>query len=229
VAILEKLKTNQNMKSYIKLIFAITIFILISPSCKKGVPENVVTTVEGYVIDSVKNKRLPNATVGIYGCVQTTFKVSCSELLATTKTDSNGEFKLSFNGDGKSFGFQAEVIYDENYDYSSKYRLIPGSTNTIVIKAREFSYLKTHLIITNNPFDTLINFASNVRHTFYGHTLDTTVMNRVLPNATNYIFYFAWDPNVLKNRRLIDTLQIGMQDTINYFRILPDVSTFPTD
>lgn len=196
-------------------------------SCKKAIPENVVTTVNGYVIDNVKNKRLPNATVAIYGCNYTTFKISCAEPITTTTTDANGDFSITFNSNGRSIGFEIKVNYDENYDYTSIVPLKEGKVNTVKIEAREFNYLKTHLIITANPFDTLVSVSSNVRHIFYGQTLDTTIMNRVLPNATNRIIYTAWDKNAGKYRRLIDILQIGSQDTINYSRVLPNVNTFP--
>ena len=54
-------------------------------------------------------------------------------------------------------------------------------------------------------------------------------MNRVLPNGLNSIIYTAWDKNVGKYRRLIDTLTVGMLDTTNYTRTLPNVNTFPTN
>ena len=213
--------------THAKFITIISILLITALSCRKAIPKNVVTTVNGYVIDTIKNKRLPNATVAIYGCKQTTFNISCAYEIATTKTDSNGDFSITFNSDGKSIEFEAKINYDENYDYSSKITLTAGRINTVKITAREYNYLKTHLIITNNPFDTLVNLSANVRHIFYGRTLDTTIMNRVLPNATNLIIYSAWDRNVGRYRRLIDTLQIGIQDTINYSRVLPNVNTFP--
>jgi hypothetical protein len=213
----------------LNLMVVTIIFLVTAYSCKKAIPENVVTTVKGFVIDTVKNKRLSNAKVSIYGCRQTTFSISCATLITSTRTNSNGDFSINFNSDGKSISFQAEVDYDENFDYSSTVKLLEGNTNDIKLTAREFNYLKTRLIITNNPFDTLVNLSRNTRHIFYGQTLDTTIMNRVLPNGINFIIYSAWDRNVGKYRRLIDTLTVGMQDTINYTRTLPNVNTFPTN
>lgn len=136
------------------------------------------------------------------------------------------EFSVTFNSDGKSIAFQAELQYDENYDYSSRVSLNAGTVNNIKITAKEYNYLKTHLIISNNPFDTLVCLSGNVRHIFYGHYLDTNIMNRVMPNSTNYVIYTAWDYNVGMYRRRIDTLQIGSQDTTIYDRTLPNVNTF---
>ena len=208
----------------VTIIFLVTVY-----SCKKEIPANVVTTVKGFVFDTVKNKRLSNAKVSIYGCRQTTFKISCATLITSTRTNSNGDFNITFNGDGKSLSFQAEVDYDENFDFSSTVKLQAGNTNDIRLTAREFNYLKTRLIISNNPFDTLVSLSRNTRHIFYGQTLDTTIMNRILPNSLNSIIYTAWDKNVGKYRRLIDTFTVGIQDTINYTRTLPNVNTFPTN
>lgn len=193
---------------------------------KEPIPTNVTTTVNGFVIDSTKNKKLPNATVAILGCKQTFYGISCADIITTTKTNANGEFNMTFNSDGKSIGFSVELMYDENYDYSSIVPIVAGTTNNIKITAREYNFLKTHLIISNNPFDTLVCLSSNVRHFLYGHYVDTNVMNRVLPNSTNYIIYSAWDYTLGRYRQLIDTLQIGSQDTTIYNRTLPDVNTF---
>ncbi len=212
--------------AYFKII-AVVMLLIFAMSCKKAIKENVLTTVAGYVIDSVKNKKLPNATVTIYGCRRTTFSISCATVVATAKTDLNGNFILSFNGDGLSIGYEARINYDENYDRSSTVTLTPGTRNNIIIAAREFNYLKTHLTITNNPFNDLVVLSANTRHVLYGQTLDTIIMNRVLPNAVNNIMYSAWDTNLGGYRTLVDTLQIGMQDTTNYSRVLPNVNTFP--
>lgn len=71
----------------------LVVLILLSTitACKKDpVPTTVVTTVNGYAIDSIKNKRLPNATIAILGCTQTFYGISCATLITTTKTNSNG-------------------------------------------------------------------------------------------------------------------------------------------
>jgi hypothetical protein len=210
----------------LKFLFLVLLISTIFSCRKKSIPTTVITTVNGFAIDNTKNKRLPNATITIFGCKQTFYGISCSNLIATTKTDSNGDFSITFNSDGKSIGFQAELTSDENYDYSSKIALTAGAINNIQITAREYNFLKTHLIISNNPFDTLVSLSGNVRHIFYGQYLDTNIMNRVMPNSTNYVIYSAWDYNLGLYRRLIDTLQIGSQDTTIYNRTLPNVNTF---
>lgn len=193
---------------------------------KEAIPTNVVTTVNGFVIDSTKNKRLSKANIVIYGCGKTFYGVYCTDSITTATTNSDGEFSVKFNSDGKSIRFTAELIPDENYNYSSTVDLNTGTTNNIKIVAREYNFLKTHLNIKNNPFDTLVCLSGNVRHIFYGRSIDTNVINRVLPNSINYVIYSAWDRNVGRYRQLIDTLQIDSRDTIIYNRTLPDISTF---
>ncbi len=215
------------MKNF-NCIVASTFLLMVMASCAKNFDGDKVTVVRGYVIDSVKNKKLPNAKVSIYGCVHTTFKISCSNLIATTRTDTNGEFEISFKPNGRYTGFEAQIDYDENYDFSSKISINGDTENTIVITAREFNYLKTRLIITNNPFNKLFVRSRNTGHILYGQSLDTIIMNRVLPNSLNSIIYSTWDSSVGKYRQLIDTFSVGNQDTVNYMKVLPDVSTFPT-
>jgi hypothetical protein len=186
-----------------------------------------MTTVKGFVIDTVKNKRLPNATVIINGCHEANFRTYCIDSLTSTKTDVNGEFEITFRADGHSTGFEATVLTDENYDYSTSQTLEPGKTNNISLKTREKNYLKANIKVTNNIFDTLVALSIGTKHIIYGRNPDTLLYFRVLPNTQNLLIFSAWDKNVGRYRRLIDTLQITMQDTTIYNKILPDVQNFP--
>lgn len=201
-------------------------FMFLVVGCKKPIPPHVITTVKGVVIDTVKNKRLSNATVIINGCHQANFRTYCIDSLASTKTDANGAFQITFKADGRAIGFEATVRVDENFDYPISQPLEAGKTNNISLKAREKNYLKAHIKVTNNVFDTLVALSIGTKHLIYGRSPDTTLYFRVLPNAQNFMIFSAWDKGMGGYRRLIDTLQITLQDTTIYNRILPDVQDF---
>jgi hypothetical protein len=196
-------------------------------ACKKTISSNISTTVKGFVIDTVKNKRLPNATVIINGCDQANFRTYCIDSLTSTKTNANGEFEITFQSNGTSIGFEATVSTDENYDYSTFQTLEPGKTNTISLKAREKNYLKANINVTNNPLEPLVVLSIGTKHVIYSRNVDTLLWFRVLPGAQNLIIFSAWDRSAGGYRQLIDTLQINMQDTTYYRKVLPDVQSFP--
>lgn len=196
-------------------------------ACKKPISSSIRTTVKGFVIDTVKNKRLPKATVIINGCHQANFRTYCIDSLTSTKTNANGEFEITFQSDGTSIGFEATVSTDENYDYSTFQTLEPGKTNTISLKAREKNYLKANINVTNNPLDPLVILSIGTKHIIYSRSVDTLLWFRTLPSAQNLMIFTAWDRSAGGYRQLIDTLQITMQDTTYYRKVLPNVQTFP--
>ncbi len=196
-------------------------------ACKKPISSSTRTTVKGFVIDTVKNKKLPNATVIINGCHQANFRTYCIDSLTSTKTDANGEFEITFQSDGSSIGFEVTVETDDNYDFSIAQSLEPGKTNNVQLKAREKNYLKANIKVTNNLIDPLVILSIGTKHVIYSSGTDTLLYFRVLPMAQNLIIFSSWDKNAGGYRQLIDTIQISLQDTTLYRKILPNVQSFP--
>ena len=211
----------------IKIILSTFLVTVLFIACKKPIASNVRTIVKGYVVDVVKNKKLTNATVIINSCHEANFRTFCNDSLTSTKTNLNGEFEVSFQGDGKSIGFEASVKTDENYDYSTDLTLTAGKVNNIELHAREKSFLRANIHITNNPINPLAILSIGTKHVIYNRSIDTLLYFRVLPMSPNLIIYSAWDTSVGRYRQLIDTLQITMQDTTLYRKILPNVQSFP--
>lgn len=217
-----KMKTIQKISL---LIFANCILF---SSCLKKNPDNIVTTVKGTVWDPVKNKNLKNARVVILGCANLVlYGISCAHEVDSARSDSNGEFNISFKSDGKYVDYEATVSFDENFYQSIPVKLKTGVENNIKIQTRELNYLRSHITMTQNPFGTMVTLSRNMRHIIPGTFCDTIVYHKVLPNASNQIIYSVWDTNIGKYRRIIDTIQAGMIDTLNYTRILPNTNTFP--
>jgi hypothetical protein len=217
------MNTNKYFKCFLLILISLNVFI--NYSCQKDCLNSV--TIQGIVLDSVKNKNLANATVVLNGCRNLFINgdLSCSERLATTITNSRGEFKIDFSS-GKNFSaFSVEVEEDGNITYSAPENIINNNTN-LKLFARENSFLKAHIKVINNPFDTLIS-SLKTRHFLKGRTVDTILFYKVVPQSENYFIFITWDTKVGGYRRLIDTLQISLKDTTNYFSKPLDVSAFP--
>ena len=212
-----------------KFPIAILLFSLII-SCKiEPIPAGIVTTVKGFVIDSVKNKRLANVTVEILGCrnYNTTIGggIYCDVSVKTAKTNYNGEFSIDFNSDGVNIGYEAAIMYDDNYIRGQTVPLNIGVVNNIKLSGREFNSLKTHLIIKNTLYESLTCYGDYNSHILKGNYIDTIIFNKVLPNSETTLRYIGDDYKLGGARRQLDTIKIGSQDTTFYERTL-DVSTF---
>lgn len=183
-------------------------------SCSKDpIPINVVTTVVEYAIDSTKNnKRLANVLVEILGCTQGAYSQFCKDSITNTRTDENGEFKISFNSDGKSVGFIAQ-INNRNNDIlkNNSVRLTPGITNTIVLKAIKKTCFKTHLKILKNPYDSILYFSDWKWQTFYGFSIDTFIVSKA--NYINRVSIKVFDTDSNKYRIYNDNVFSNSNDT----------------
>jgi hypothetical protein len=214
---------NKYFKYFLLILVSLNVFI--TYSCQKDCLNSII--IQGIVLDSVKNKNLSNATVVLNGCNNFIFNggLICSQKLATTTTNSKGEFKIDFSSEREFSAFSVEVQEDENITYSALENIVNTNT-TLKLFARENSFLKAHIKVNNNPFDTLIS-SLKTRHLLKGRTVDTILFYRVVPQSENYFIFITWDTKVGGYRRLIDTLQISLKDSTNYFSKPLDVSTFP--
>ena len=190
-------------------------------------PEDTNVVVSGIVIDTVKNKYLPYATVVIWGCNRSWFNGYCDSI-TSTKTTADGNFALSFktnNGKYASYAVAVEPMSDDLYtkDYSNNAAsgIKIGENNQIRLKARELNILMAKISILENPFDTILihNYYSDFW--IYNHRkIDTTFTFQILPMCLNSITYSIWDSKNLKQRTLKDTMTIYMADTTFYKRII---------
>lgn len=207
------------------------IFTVCFSSCYKKISQDNITTVKGFVIDTIKNKRLANATVKINNCYYNYgyFKVFCNDSLTSIITDKNGEFELKFRSEGEPIAFEASVVTDENFDKSNQVPLKGGDINTIRLKAEEKNFLKTNIKINNNPFENLLVLINGSRKIIYGQNKDTLIYFRVFPNSENHIRFVAYDKTIEKYRSLDKVIKTDLSDTTYYSIDLPDVKTFPTN
>ena len=216
------------MKNNIKYLLVICLpLILISFSnCRK---DTVNTTVKGIVIDTVKNVPAANQKVIIVSCYAGNFRPICGNLLASTITNAKGEFELNFFAPKNPFGFEIRANFDSTYYYNSSpsENVIPLEINNFILYARKVSYIKLNLKVGNNslfPF----NVSSGLSyHTIDGNSIDTTLYFKVLPNSNTKILYTVWDPSLNNNRRIIDTLKLGLEDTTYHNKLITDTRNMP--
>ena len=79
----------------------ILIILITIASCRKPIPPDIQISASGIAIDTVKNKKLANATVYVRGCNYNFYGLFCHDSVTSIKTNMDGSFSLSFLTDGK--------------------------------------------------------------------------------------------------------------------------------
>ncbi len=216
------------MEKNIKYFFGLLLlaFCIGVTSCKKE-PNNTVIT--GIVLDSVKNKVVANKKVIVVACYWGNFLPVCGNLITSTVTNSKGEFELSFNASDNPLGFEVRAGLDSNYYHSASTseKITAYKINNVTLYAREIGILKASIKVNNNPFNHMVISSGNSNHTLLSSSIDTTLYFKILPKAENKVIFTVWDTAIGKYRGLIDTLQIGLQDTSLYSKQIMDAQNMP--
>jgi hypothetical protein len=219
------------MVRFIMLLIVLSLFA----SCYKTLPGGIDVTVTGFVVDTVKTKYLPKATVIVWGCNGGMFSSFCDSV-TSAKTDADGKFALNFTTDGKYAWYSAAVEPMADDRYTNDYYGNPdaaikmGENKNVRLKARELNILWAKITILENPFDTLLisNYYSMIW--IYNHRrIDTILSLQVLPMCLNHIGYSIWDSKHLKYRTLKDTMTVNMADTTFYTRVFNTSLDFPLE
>jgi hypothetical protein len=225
------------MKHYkiITLFVFLTLLALIA--CRKDIPKGQLIQANGFVIDSVKNKKLPNVTVYLYGAHSTFYGIFYDVgPLDSTISDNNGNFSIKYNAEGYSVDYALAIgnpiyggytsqdsyvmdIYHPSYPFNYSYQL-----NNVSLSARELNYARVNLKVTSNPYDTLYFDLSSIqnalfrRNVFTGSSIDTSFLTRYLPNTIHTFEYQILSRSLLDSgwfiRRMTDTLSLNNDDTI---------------
>ncbi len=205
---------------------SILIYLIGLNACKKEVAN---TSVSGTVLDTVMNKVAANQKVIVVSCYQGNFRPICGNLIASTITNARGEFEISFVAPKNPYGYEIRAGFDSTYYFSSSpsEEVIPLQKNSYTLYARQISFLKASIKVNNNPFNQMVISCGNSNHALTGATIDTTLYFKILPKADNKVIFTVWDPGVGKYRGLIDTLQIGLQDTTLYSKQIADTRNLP--
>src|ERR1700733_13307269 len=227
-----------------KIVLCLVCFtLLLLTSCVKDIPKGQLIQADGFVIDSVINKKLSNVTVYLYGAHATFYGVFYGgEPLDSTISDSNGNFSIKYSAEGHSVDYSlavGNVIYggfsgQNNYVIdashpSSQFNYSHHISN-LAVCARKLNYARVNLKVMSNPYDTLYHDVTTaygelfIRNQFVGNRIDTSFITRYLPNRTNTFEYKIISYQLLDSgwflRRLADTLAPKPDDTVVITKVL---------
>ena len=215
---------KKNLKYFLG--FLLLVFSISFTSCRKKANQTIV---RGTLVDTVKNKVIANQKVIVVSCYAGNFRRECGNLLTSTRTNSEGKFEISFDAPNNPLGFEIRAALDSNYYFSSSTseEVIPLKANDFTLYAREISYLKLDLKVSNNPLNPLLISCGNSFFTLAGSSIDTVLYCKILPKSKTEIVYNVWDRTSNQNRQLIDTLNLGLKDTSAYSKQITDTRNMP--
>lgn len=235
-----------------KRIFRYSLIVLSSLtliSCHKDVPAGTLIQAYGVVMDTVKNKRLTNATIYLYGAQQNFYGIYYDVgPLDSTVSGNDGNFTLRYTATGNSIDYAlmvGNVIYggftgQNNYVVDVAHSQYPFNfshqLNNVVVHARELNYIRLNLKVVSNPYDTMRILVStaygelSLMYRLTGHSIDTSILTRCLPDTANYFFYQV-EPAVIqdsfKYRREIDTVMTNLTDTLTISKTFNSTFNIP--
>lgn len=170
-------------------------------ACHKQVETGTSIRASGEVVDLVKNKTLPFATLYLYGAKSTFYGIYYSiGPLDSVKTDAQGKFDFTHVAEGNSIDYGLSVDA-QGGNFSSAQPYVIDVANPMFkfnfqqqiknarVPARELNFTRLHLKVDHNPFDTFF-----VQSAYFsppillkGKTLDTVLYLRHLPQAENML------------------------------------------
>ncbi len=226
--------------------------LLALTACRKDIPKGQLIQASGFVIDSVKNKKLYNATIYLYGAHSNFYGVYYDVgPLDSTVSDIDGNFSIKYSAEGNSIDYAlaiGNVVYggytsQDNYVVDVAHPLYPFNyshqLNNVALRARELNYARINLKVLSNPYDTLYLDVTTtygelfLRNLFVGTNIDTTILTRYLPDAPNTFQYAILSRQLLDSgwyiRRMFDTLTPKMDDTMTISKTFNSTYDIPLE
>jgi len=199
-----------------------------------AIEKGIKTYVSGVVVDTVKDKVLPNVTVEAVGYAPAPPPLwgGSSKVFATAQTDKNGSFKLNFITDGYHVTYCIRSKSDNsNLVNHDEIVLSVGELNNIRLTARELSWLKARIIMTI-PFPHSMSVSTTPRrYTDFDpyientNQVDTVLLFMVLPMSKVSVNYIT---RGVPWTEYSDTIDIAMGDTTHYLQTI-DSAFFVTN
>lgn len=211
----------------------ISIILLIFTGCAEEIPAGLATTVRGSVIDSIKKSSLEGVKVAVLGCSYRIMYGPSCQVIDSVKTDSRGEFEISFVTDGTDDFYLASAQENENFIFASSDTVEAGTANAVALYARELNTLKIEVKIDTNSVGTIRLLTPGGNRAFINQsTRDTIIYGKVIPMQTNWFTFDVLDSTITeisRRRRSRDTLNVGLSDTTFYLKQIKDPKEWPTD
>lgn len=233
-------------------------FLLLLSSCRKPIDHGKIIRVSGTVIDSIKNKKLANAKVYLVGATSSFYGTYYGTgPFDSAITDNSGNFSIQYTAEGQSTDYglclptfsvgdgynnQSTYIADPYFPFSRLNR--KKTVTNIVVKGRELNYLKIHLIVQGNPFDSFyVRNGSFDPLLIMGQAIDTTIILRHLPREPLFINYYTqairdtaglaalnsnpYGRRYSVRRAIIDTSFADLSDTIRINKTISNALSMP--
>ncbi len=215
-------------------------------SCRKEVEKGTEINASGFVLDSVKNKRLPSVKVYLYGAKQTFYGVHYTiGPLDSAISDPSGNFSIHYRAEGRSIDYALtlnpswagdEVAYASDFTQAEHRFNYATQVTGVVLKARELHPARIWLQVASNPYDTfyvsILKYGGigYTHHLIRGKSIDTVLYAQALPNGLNFVSYMAArigaDSGSI-DRRLMDSLITNLDDTVQLTKRINSIYDMP--
>ncbi|MDR3714603.1 MAG: hypothetical protein P4L51_17450 [Puia sp.] len=229
----------------------LTVLLLMGAACKKSsqtIAKGQLIQADGSVVDPVKNKKLPNVKLYLFGAYNTYSGVDyIIGPLDSTLTDAAGNFSIRYLAEGLSLDYALTLFNDATSSYPSQSYVadaghleypfyLSHQVSGLTISARELNYARIHLQVSSNPYDTLhLRITSEsgyfyLGYSFVGESIDTVLLARFLPDEANAFQYIAQPASLLDSgfvRQVTDVVNPGLSDTITLDQTILSVYDLP--
>ncbi|MDB5125293.1 MAG: hypothetical protein JWP94_3422 [Mucilaginibacter sp.] len=197
------------------VIISLVGFFFLSCSKKPDVQPNVRTTITGRFYDESNREAYPNVKIEIaeyneYQDFLGPLKRNLIGYRGSTTTDTGGYYKITFTTSGKGNNYYFEFtgipdkvqVTDKGMGGPAGYRQKKidgiGSTLKYDFNISKFYYMKTHIVVHNNPFPPLNVFIGNTHFqlggaysTISGKNNDTVEFIPIFKNTGGFNLYFT--------------------------------------
>lgn len=144
------------MKKSIILILSFALLVNFT-SCSNEDEVGVKTTLKGHVSDDIRGINISGYKIVLVKSWSSCSNFMCglrSEEIATTYTDTNGDYSITFNykvKEGESYTLEEQYYGTPYYpEYLKKINIVAGKINTVNINAWEPIALKLNVKVANN-------------------------------------------------------------------------------
>lgn len=229
------------MRHVLKIVASFILLSTITSSCSKE-DMGVQTVLKGHVSDNIRGVNIEGYKIVLIKSWRSCENFMCglnSKEVATTYTDGNGDYSITFNyklKEGESYTL-SEQYYGSPYypEYLKQIEIVPGKTNTVDINAWKPVELRLNVTVLNNVNPPLMirneiddsNTAFLNTVNIYEENITKTYSLRSKPNTDiKIIFWYYTGDNSFRTLHQKTYLYRTTLDDISTLSYTIDCSTF---
>ncbi|WP_439880068.1 carboxypeptidase-like regulatory domain-containing protein [Pontibacter sp. MBLB2868] len=228
------------MRHVLKVVASFVLLLTISSCSKEDI--GVQTVLKGHVSDNIRGINIEGYKIELIKSWRSCENFMCglnSEEVATTYTDENGDYSITFNyklKEGERYTL-SEQYYGSPYypEYSNQIEIVSGETNTVDINAWKPVELRLNVAVLNNISPPLMirneiddsNTAFLNTENIYEQDITKTYTLRSKPNtAIKIIFWYYTGDNPFRTLHQKTFVHHTSLDDVNILSYMIDCSTF---